>query len=88
MTPFQQAVSQHQQGLLNTPDVSYEGKKVDYFGYQLSTHKYALRIMAAGMKMRGVKLSDIKNYYGLEGRTAADCLPQFIALMEDYKSQL
>ncbi len=25
MTPFQQAVSQHQQGTLNTPNVSYEG---------------------------------------------------------------
>jgi hypothetical protein len=88
MTPFQQAVSQHQQGTLNTPDVSYEGRKVDYFGYQLATHKYALSIMAAGMKMRGLKLADIKHYYGLKGKTAADCLPQFIALMEEYKSQL
>jgi len=88
MTPFQQAVSQHRQGLLRTPEVTYEGKKMDYFGYQLATHKYALGILACGLKTRLVKLKDLKAYYGLTGKTAADCVPQLQQLMEDYKKSL
>jgi hypothetical protein len=85
MTPFQQAVSQHRQGLLRTPEVTYGSKQVDYFGYQLSTHLYGLRILACGLKTRLVKLKDLKAYYGLTGRTASDCVPQLKDLIEDYK---
>ena len=87
MTPFQQAVLQVEAGQLQAPTVSYGKTTVDYFKYQLAVHKFNLSIMSKGMKCRGVKLSDLKIYYGLKGRTAADCLPQFIKLMEDFQAR-
>ena len=87
MTQFEQALQQVEAKQLQTPEVTYSGKKVDYFGYQLAVHKFNLSIMAKGMQCRGVKLRDLKAYYGLKGRTAADCLPQFISLMESYQAR-
>lgn len=87
MTPFQQAVQQAQAGTLKTPEVSMSGGRIDYFQYQLATHKFYLSLMASGIQNRQVKLRDIKKYYGLKGRTAADCLPQFLELMEQYSSK-
>ena len=86
MTPFQQAVLQVEAGQLQAPTVSYGGSEINYFGYQLAVHKFNLSLMSKGMKCRGVKLSDLKKYYGLKGRTAADCLPQFIQLMDNFLS--
>jgi len=88
MTPFQQAVAQAQAGSLETPAVYSGAKQIDYFGYQLAVHQFNLRIMSRGMQCRGVKLKDLKAYYGLTGRSAADCLPQFEALVQDYKERL
>jgi hypothetical protein len=85
MTQFEQAVLQAEAGELKTPEVSYGSKKVDYFGYQLAVHKFNLSLMAKGMQCRGVKLKDLKNYYGLKGRSASDCLAQFELLMEGYR---
>lgn len=87
MTRFEQAVQQVEGGTLQAPSVSYEGKQVNYFGYQLSVHLFNLRIMSKGMTCRGVRLKDLKEYYGLKGRTAADCLPQFEAIMERYNNR-
>ena len=86
MTPFQQAVLQVEAGNLQTPSVSYSGKAVDYFKYQLAVHKFNLSIMSKGMTCRGVRLKDLKHYYGLKGRSAADCLPEFIKLMDNFLS--
>ena len=61
---------------------------MDYFGYQLAVHKYNLGIMAMGMTCRGIKFTDIKKYYGLKGRSAKDCLPQFLEVFESYKQSL
>ena len=44
--------------------------------------------MAKGMTFKGIKFTDIKNYYGLTGRSAKDCLPQFEKIMADYKEKL
>ena len=84
MTPFEQAVAQAQAGTLQTPTVSTSEGTIPYFSYQLAVHKYYLSLMSKGIQNRQVKLSDIKRYYGLKGRTAADVLPQFIQLMEKY----
>ena len=84
MTPFEQAVLQVEANQLKTPEVSTGKGKIDYFSYQLAVHKFNLSIMSKGMTCRGVKLRDLKNYYGLKGRTAADCLPQFLQLIENY----
>lgn len=87
MTPFQQAVLQVEAEQLQAPEVSYAGKKVDYFNYQLAVHHFNLKIMSKGMQCRGVKLRDLKHYYGLKGRTAADCLPQLEAIITAYKNR-
>ena len=87
MTQFEQAILQVESGETRTPEVNYGGKKVDYFSYQLAVHHFNLKLMAKGIQSRGVKLKDLKAYYGLKGRTAADCLPQYEALMERYKNR-
>lgn len=87
-TPFQQAQQDVRDGKLKAPNVDYEGKPVPYFRYQLAVHKHHLSIMAAGMTFKNVKLKDLKQYYGLKGRTAKDCLPQFIKIMEEYEKEI
>lgn len=88
MTQFEQAQEQASNGELNTPNVSFGGTNIDYFGYQLSTHHFNLKLMAMGMKFRGIKFTDLKKYYGLKGRTAKECLPQFEEIIGDYKAKL
>jgi hypothetical protein len=44
--------------------------------------------MAAGMLCRGVKLKDLKYYYGLKGKTAKDCLVQFETIINNYKANV
>jgi hypothetical protein len=43
-----------------------------------------MKLMAKGMTFKGIKFSDIKRYYGLKGRSAKDCLPQFEEVMNKY----
>jgi hypothetical protein len=85
VTPFEQAQEAVRNGKLTTPTVVAEGKQIDYFGYQISVHRFNLRIMAGDMKFRGVKLRDLKNYYGLTGRSASECLAQFENVVADYR---
>ena len=84
MTPFEQAVAQKQSGLIQTPVVYYEKGTIDYFNYQLAVHKYNLGIMKMGMQVRGMRLKDLKQYYGLKGRTAEQCLAEFTELMDRF----
>ena len=87
-TQFEQAVEQARLGNLRTPKVSSANGTIDYFGYQLAVHKFNLSIMARGMTCNGIKFTDIKRYYGLKGRSAKDCLPQFLDIVEAYKQTL
>jgi hypothetical protein len=87
MTPFQQAVLNVQAGKQQVPTVGTSDGTINFFSYQLATHKFYLSLMAKGISNRQVKLRDLKNYYGLKGRTASDCLPQFIQLMEQFTGQ-
>ena len=87
-TPFELAQKAAAEGRLITPAVSNGTKQLDYFGFQLATHKYALSILAVGMTLRGVKLKDLKAYYGLKGKTAKDCLPEFEAIHKAYKEKI
>ena len=84
MTPFETAVQAAVNGTLKTPSVSTSTGNIDYFNYQLAVHKYNLRIMALGMKCRGITLTQIKKYYGLKGRTAAECLSAFELMVKGY----
>ena len=87
MTKFEMAVTQAEMGKLELPSVTNGSNPIDYFWYQLSVHHFNLKLMAKGLKFRGVKLKDMKDYYGLKGRTAADCLLQFEQIIERYKVQ-
>lgn len=88
MTPFEQAIEQVKTKQLQAPEVIAHGKAINYFGYQLATHHFNLKLMARGLSFKGIKFTDIKKYYGLTGRSAADCLPQFEKVMADYKAKL
>jgi hypothetical protein len=88
MTQFEQAVADVKSGKVQPPSVSMGKNPIDYFGYQLSVHKFNLSIMASGMTFRNVKLSDLKRYYGLKGRSAKDCLPQFLEVITKYEETL
>jgi hypothetical protein len=88
MSPFQQALQNAANGTLKTPEVSIGEGTIDYFMYQLAIHKYNLSLMAKGIKFRNITFTQIKKYYGLKGRTAAGCLPQFEQLISDYKTQV
>jgi len=86
MTQFQQSMLATEEGQQQVPTVVFEGQTIPFHGYQLASHIYALKIMAIGMKMRGVTFTQIKKYYGLKGRTAKDCLPQLQAIQEMYRT--
>jgi hypothetical protein len=86
MTQFQQSMLAAEQGQQQVPTVVFEGQTIPFHGYQLATHIYALKIMALGMKMRGVTFTQIKKYYGLKGRTAKECLPQLQQMQEMYRT--
>ena len=88
MTDFQQALTSARQGNLQTPSVSMGKNEIDYFTYQLSVHHFNLKVMASGMTFKGITFTQIKKYYGLKGRSAKDCLPQFEQIMNDYKQGL
>lgn len=88
MTQFEQAQAQVKEGTLRTPSVSMGNNSIDYFGYQLAVHHFNLKIMASGMKFKGITFTQIKKYYGLKGKGAKDCLAQFEQIMNDYKKSL
>jgi hypothetical protein len=87
MTQFQQSMLATEEGSQRVPTVIYEGKEIPFAGYQLATHIYALRIMALGMKMRGVTFTQIKKYYGLTGKSAKDCLPELQKIQKIYSER-
>jgi hypothetical protein len=85
MTQFQQTLLATENGTMQVPTVQTEGGTIPFAGYQLATHIYALKIMAAGMKMRGVTFSQIKKFYGLTGKSAKDCIPQLQQIQNSYR---
>jgi len=87
MTPFETVLAEVELGKLKTPEVTYDRKNIDYFGYQLATSLFNLSLLSKGMTRRGLRLKDLKDYYGLKGRTAIDCLPQLQAINDNYKTK-
>lgn len=77
-TTFQTAVDSWKAGKLQIPNVSHGDRTINFFLYQLAIHKANLSLMAKGLKIPNIKLGDIKQYYGLKGRTAADCLKDYV----------
>ena len=87
MTQFQQSMLATENGTMQVPTVSTSTGTIPFAGYQLATHVYSLKIMALGMKMRGVTFTQIKKYYGLKGKTAKECIPQLEEIMNFYKER-
>jgi hypothetical protein len=87
MTQFEKALAQVQEKSLSTPSVYVSGKEVDYFAYQVATHYFNLKVMASGMKFRNITFKQIKDYYGLKGRSAADCLSQMEEIRNRFTKQ-
>ena len=87
MTQFQQTMLAVENGTMQVPTVSTTEGTIPFAGYQLATHVYALRIMALGMKMRGVTFTQIKKYYGLNGRTAKECVPELQKIQKIYSER-
>lgn len=86
MTQFQQSMLATEDGSQRVPTVYTEnGGTIPFAGYQLATHVYALKIMALGMKMRGVTFTQIKKYYGLPGKSAKECIPQLEQIQNTYR---
>ena len=85
MTQFQQSMLATENGTMQVPTVSTSTGTIPFAGYQLATHIYSLKIMALGMKMRGVTFTQIKKYYGLKGRTAKECIPQLEQIQKAYR---
>jgi hypothetical protein len=88
-TQFEIAQEQVKLGKLQTPSVSTSEGNIDYFGYQLAVHKYQVSLMSKGIKpTRNWSMKPIKEYYGLKGRTAGDCLPQLLSIIDEYTKGL
>ena len=87
MTQFQQTMLATENGTMQVPTVHAEGGKIPFAGYQLAVHIYSLKIMALGMKMRGVTFTQIKKYYGLTGKSAKDCLPELQKIQKIYSER-
>jgi hypothetical protein len=85
MTQFQQTMLATENGTMQVPTVSTSTGTIPFAGYQLATHVYSLKIMALGMKMRGVTFTQIKKYYGLSGKSAKDCIPQLEQIQKTYR---
>jgi len=86
MTTFEQVREQIATGEIKAPKVFYGGGEIPFAGYQLAVHIFNLRIMAMGMKCRGITFTQIKKYYGLTGRSAKDCIPQLEEIQRKWRA--
>lgn len=88
MTQFEAHLEAVKSGEMKPPKVFNGNKEVDYFWYQFCSHHFYMKIFAGGMKFRNVTLKGFKEYYGLKGRSAKDCLVEFEKIMNDYKEKM
>jgi len=87
MTQFEQAMQAVEAGKMQVPTVHTGGGTIPFAGYQLATHIYSLKIIAIGMKMRGVTFTQIKKYYGLKGKSARECISQLEQIQQAYRER-
>jgi hypothetical protein len=87
-TPFEMAVQKVLAEQIKAPSVIANGRSVPYFKFQLATHHFNLKLMAKGMTFKGIKFTDLKKYYGLKGRSAKECLPQFEEIKDKYLNDI
>ena len=80
LTPFETVKQQLADGTRKAPIITGPNGPINPIVYELATHKFYLSLMVKGMQNRQVKLSDLKKFYGLKGRTAADIYPAFMEI--------
>lgn len=86
MTKFESTIQQIESGTLQPPKVIMQHGEVNYIWYQINVHLYYLKIMASGLKVRNVRLKDIREYYGIKGRTAKELSDALFCLQQQYLS--
>lgn len=86
-TEFEKAIASAKQGNLQTPKVFSGDKEIDYFGYQLNTHIFQMKVLAKGMTFKGITAKQIKDYYGLTARSNKDALAQLEGVRDNYKKE-
>ena len=88
MTKFEQTIAQIRTGEIKAPKVYTEGGEIDYMNYQISVHLFHLKLLASGLKVRNFRLKDIRDYYGLSGRTANQMIAELSYLQQAYRTKL
>jgi hypothetical protein len=88
MIPFEQVKIEIANGTKRLPSIMMNGKNINPVIYELTVHKFYLSLMAKGISNRQVKLSYIKKFYGLKGRTAAEVLPGFMRIYDSEVPQI
>lgn len=83
---FKQIIEAAKSGEMTLPSVSMNGVQVDYLEYQIIVHSFNLKLMATGLKVRGVTFTQIKKFYGLRARSAADAVPELESVKSTYKN--
>lgn len=79
MTPFEEVLAKLELGTITAPSVNFDGKDINPVRYQLIGTKFQLGLASKNIiPHRGWKLKNIKAYYGLKGKTASDCLEDFM----------
>jgi len=86
MTTFEQVQQCLAIGEMKAPKVFYGEKEIPFTGYQLAVHLFNLKGMAMGLKFRGITFTQIKNYYGLTGRSAKDCISQLEEIQRRWRA--
>jgi hypothetical protein len=84
MTPFEQAHQDWMEGKIQLPRVYHGDSELNPFLYQIAVHKYYLKLMSVGIGTKQVKLSDIKKFYGIKGKSAKDVYNSFTELIKSY----
>lgn len=85
MTQYELRIAEWKAGELTLPSVTMGDKPVNYFAYAIAVHIFECKCMARGMTIRGRKLRDFKEYYGIKGRSAKDILPKLEQIKTEAK---
>ncbi len=84
MTEFQKVLHQIKDGKITPPKVMHGKGEIDYIQFQLINHKFALSILAKGLKMQTIKYAELKAYYGLKSRKVTDGYNEFLIIFNQH----
>jgi hypothetical protein len=87
MTQFENDVQLNRDGKKPIPVVLYGQHELDYFMYVLLTHRFLLQLRTKGIKdkSKSTLLKDIRQYYGLQSRSAKNMLIELQDIISQYQ---